>query len=233
MSGEPPRFHHSTPLDLHRHPDAASVRRMANPRRGSSSGPPRVRCASSRGCEEGDLTAENEREARKGVGGPRPEECGLGERNTIAFPARPRSIIAPSFSERRRASTRRASLPEIIPFIYTNPARQASADCMLSCPLSGTVSLELSGTLKAYRLSGGPAPSQEFPACGQLRDFELRDELSRRSWPGFERTHGRARHVLPNGRFERRSRMDSSPGGTFLRSIGAARIPRTCRKQSR
>src|SRR4051812_14790220 len=63
----------------------------------------------------------------------------------------------------------------------------------------------LARCMKVYRLSGGTAPSQEFPACGQLRDFELRDEFSRRSWPSFERTQGRVRHVLPNGRFVRRS----------------------------
>src|SRR4051812_25590845 len=46
--------------------------------------------------------------------------------------------------------------------------------------------------------------SQKFLVCGQNRDFELRDELSGRNQPGFERTLGRDVPVSFNDRFEPR-----------------------------
>jgi hypothetical protein len=55
--------------------------------------------------------------------------------------------------------------------------------------------------------------SQKFLVCGQNRDFELRDELSGRNQPGFERTLGRDVPVSFNDRFEPRRHLSPSHWG--------------------
>src|SRR5271157_3927928 len=81
----------------------------------------------------------------------------------------------------------------------------------------------LASCTKVHRLSRGTALSQEFPTYGQVRDFELRDELSRRFWPGFERTHGTVLHVLPNGCSARRATAEWK-GDSRSQPIGVTRV---------